>query len=262
MTNSAVLRFTEVGVDRGARAILDDISVSIRDGERWIILGGNGAGKTTLLQLAATQMHPTRGTVDILGNRLGRVDVFSLRPAIGLASSALAAQLPNGERVLDVVMTAAWAVTGRWREDYEAADIERAHALLRQFGVAEFSERRFGTLSEGERKRVQLCRALMSDPELLLLDEPAAGLDLGAREDLVRRLSRLAEDATAPVTVLVTHHVEEIPPSYTHALALRNGRMVAAGELPAVVNSEVLSECFGLPLRVDWANDRWFATAR
>ena len=257
----AILRFDEVGVDRGGRAILDGITFSVRDAERWVVLGPNGAGKTTLLQIAATELFPTRGTVDVLDARLGRVDVFSLRPAIGIASAALAEKLPAGEFVRDVVMTAAWAVTGRWRETYEGWDMDRAAHLLDQFGVGHLAERRFGTLSEGERKRVALARAMMTDPELLLLDEPAAGLDLGGREDLVRRLGALALAPHAPACVLVTHHVEEIPVGYTHALALRDGRMIAAGDIDAVINAAVLSECFGLSLKVERNGDRWSATA-
>jgi iron complex transport system ATP-binding protein len=244
----AILRFDEVGVDRGGRAILDGITFSVREAERWVVLGPNGAGKTTLLQIAATQLFPTRGTVDVLDARLGRVDVFSLRPAIGIASASLAEKLPPGEFVRDVVVTAAWAVTGRWRETYEGWDVDRAAYLLDQYGVGHLAERRFGTLSEGERKRVQLARAMMTDPELLLLDEPAAGLDLGGRD--------------APACVLVTHHVEEIPVGYTHAIALRGGRMIAAGDIDAVLTATVLSECFGLPLRIERAADRWSATAR
>ena len=167
----------------------------------------------------------------VLGERLGRVDVFEVRPRVGLASAALAERLPADERVRDVVVTGAWAVTGRWREHYEGTDEDRAADLLTQLGVGHLAERTFGTLSEGERKRVQIARALMADPELLLLDEPAAGLDLGGREDLVRRLGALAADSYAPALVLVTHHVEEVPPGFTHALLLREGRVVAGGPL-------------------------------
>jgi iron complex transport system ATP-binding protein len=258
----AILRFDEVGVDRGGRAILDGITFSVREAERWVVLGPNGAGKTTLLQIAATQLFPTRGTVDVLDARLGRVDVFSLRPAIGIASASLAEKLPPGEFVRDVVVTAAWAVTGRWRETYEGWDVDRAAYLLDQYGVGHLAERRFGTLSEGERKRVQLARAMMTDPELLLLDEPAAEIETRGREDLVRRLGALALAPNAPACVLVTHHVEEIPVGYTHAIALRGGRMIAAGDIDAVLTATVLSECFGLPLRIERAADRWSATAR
>ncbi|WP_146838831.1 ABC transporter ATP-binding protein, partial [Cellulomonas hominis] len=203
-----VLDLQDVTIRRGTTTILDGLSWTVREGERWVVLGRNGAGKTTVLQVASGRMHPTSGTADLLGSRLGRVDVFELRPRIGLASAALAERIPPGEVVRDVVLTAAYGMTGRWRESYESVDESRAADLMAAFGVGRFADRRYGTLSEGERKRVQIARALMSDPELLLLDEPAAGLDLGGREELVAALSELAADRRSPVLVLVTHHVE------------------------------------------------------
>jgi iron complex transport system ATP-binding protein len=189
------------------------------------------------------------------------VDVFEVRPRVGLASAALADKLPADERVRDVVLTGAWAITGRWREQYEGSDEERAERMLEQLGVGPLAARTFGTLSEGERKRVQIARALMADPELLLLDEPAAGLDLGGREDLVRRLGELAADAYAPALVLVTHHVEEVPPGFTHGLLLRAGRVVAAGPVEDVLTDGPLSEAFGLSLTVERRSGRWTARA-
>jgi len=256
-----VLRFVDVDVVRGGTPILDRLSWDVETGQRWVVLGGNGAGKTTLLAIASTLVHPTRGTVEILGERLGRTDVFELRPRIGLASAALAERIPDDETVSDVVVTAAYAITGRWREGYDIGDHARAQFLLEQLGVGTLASRRFGTLSEGERKRVQVARALMPDPELLLLDEPAAGLDLGGREDLVRRLGAIATDLNAASTVLVTHHVEEIPVGFTHALLLKRGRAVAAGPLDHVLTGPVLSETFGLPLSVSKVGDRWSARA-
>ena len=258
---SSVLALRDVTVVRGERAILDRVDWTVAEGERWVVLGPNGAGKTTLLQLAAALMHPTRGEVDVLGETLGAVDVFELRPRIGMASAALAATLPPGERVHDVVITAGYAVTGRWRESYDNDDAVRADALLGVMGVEGLRERTFGTLSEGERKRVQIARALMPDPELLLLDEPAAGLDLGGREDLVRRLGAVARNPLAPVLVLVTHHVEEIPLGFTHALLLREGAVVAQGEIDAVLTAPALSAAFGLPLVVGYRDGRWTARA-
>jgi iron complex transport system ATP-binding protein len=256
-----VVRLAGAGVRRGQTHLVRDINWSVELDERWVVLGPNGAGKTTIVQLASAYLHPTTGTVYVLGERLGRVDIFELRPRIGLTSAALAQRIPGGERVDDVVMSAGYSVIGRWRESYEGVDAARAATLLNQFGVSHLSTRAFGTLSEGERKRVQIARALMTDPELVLLDEPAAGLDLGSREDLVARLGRLAADADAPALILVTHHVEEIPPGFTHALLLRDGRVVAQGLLTDVLTSENLSATFGLPLTLERAGDRYFARA-
>jgi iron complex transport system ATP-binding protein len=259
---SDVLAFAGVRVVRGQNVLLDGIDWEVEEGQRWVVLGPNGAGKTTLLEIAAGRMHPTSGVVGILGEVLGAVDVFELRPRIGLASASLAGRIPNGERVRDVVVTASYGVVGRWRESYESMDHGQAAALLEALGVAHLAERTYGTLSEGERKRVQIARALMTDPELMLLDEPAAGLDLGAREDLVARLGSIAEDLAAPALVLVTHHVEEIPPSFTDVLLLREGKVVAQGPLELALTAETLSETFGLPLELERRGDRWAARAR
>lgn len=246
---------------RDGTALLEGIDWEVEEGDRWVVLGPNGAGKTTLLQVASGRMHPTQGVVGILGEVLGTVDVFELRPRIGLSSAALAERLPGEERVRDVVVTASYGVTGRWREQYDELDHARAVELLDALGVADLVDRRFGTLSEGERKRVQIARALMTDPELMLLDEPAAGLDLGGREDLVARLAELAHDLEAPALVLVTHHVEEIPPGFTHVLMLRGGKVVAQGPLVHTLTAENLSATFGLPLVVEQHGERWSARA-
>lgn len=257
-----VLDLIAVTVVRNGSTLLDDVTWTVRDGERWVVLGPNGAGKTTLMQIAGARMHPTRGSAHILGERLGAVDVFELRPRIGLSSAAFAESLPARERVGDVVLTAAYAVAGRWREQYDELDHQRAKNLLAAFGVAHLSERTFGTLSEGERKRVQLARSLMTDPELVILDEPGAGLDLGGRETLVRDLAELAGDRRSPVLVLVTHHVEEIPPGFTHALLLRQARVVAAGPIDATITDELLTSTFDVPLNVEKAGNRWTARLR
>ena len=259
---SDVLRFVDVDVVRGGAPIVSKVSWDVAEGERWVVLGANGAGKTTILALAATLIHPTRGTVEVLDELLGRTDVFELRPRIGLSSAAFAESLPAGERVADVVLTAAYAVAGRWREEYDPLDHRRTGDLLGAFGVAHLADRTFGTLSEGERKRVQLARSLMTDPEILLLDEPAAGLDLGGRETLVRDLAELAGDPRSPVIVLVTHHVEEVPPGFTHALLLRAGRVVAAGPLDDVLTDDALSTAFDVPLTVERIGNRWMARLR
>ena len=259
---SDVLEFDDVTVRRGDTTLVEGIDWEIEEGQRWVVLGPNGAGKSTLLQLAAARMHPTSGSASVLGETLGAVDVFELRPRIGIASAATAERVPLSERVRDVVLTATYAVIGRWRESYDELDEERADELLGTLGVAHLADRTFGTLSEGERKRVQIARALMTDPELMLLDEPAAGLDLGGREDLVRRLGELAQDVMSPALVLVTHHVEEIPPGFTDVLLLRDGMVVAAGPLELTLTEDNLSETFGLPLVLEQHGERYAARAR
>jgi iron complex transport system ATP-binding protein len=258
----AVIEFAGVTVRRGRSLLLDDVNWEVEEDERWVVLGPNGAGKTTLLQVAAAQLHPTAGVAGILDEVLGTTDVFELRPRIGLTSAALADRIPRTELVRDVVVSASYGVVGRWREQYADLDHDRAAELLTEVGASHLAERTFGTLSEGERKRVQIARALMTDPELLLLDEPAAGLDLGGREDLVATLSELALDPDSPATVLVSHHVEEIPPGFTHALLLREGRVVDAGPVEDVVTAETLSETFGMPLLLSRADDRFAARRR
>jgi iron complex transport system ATP-binding protein len=257
-----VIRMTGVGVRRSGNDLLADLDWTVELDERWVVLGPNGAGKTTLLRLAAAEMHPTTGTVELLGERLGRVDVFELRPRIGLASASLAGRVPTDETAHDIVRSAGYGVLGSWREHYDHEDDARAAGLLEVMGAAALSGRAYGTFSTGERQRVLLARALMTDPELLLLDEPAAGLDLGGREDLVARLTGLAADPEGPATVMVTHHVEEIPPGCSHALLLREGRVVAQGLLDDVMTSENLSAAFGQPLELASRRGRFTAIRR
>jgi iron complex transport system ATP-binding protein len=251
-----------LGVRRDKSMLLRDIDWTAHEDERWVVIGPNGAGKTTLLQVAAAQLFPTVGTADVLGERLGEVDVFELRSRIGFASAAVADRVPPTEKVIDLVLTASYAILGRWKEEYESSDVTRAVELLDALGCAHLIRRRFSTLSEGERKRVQIARALMPDPELLLLDEPAAGLDLGGREDLLRRLTALARDPKAPMMVLVTHHVEEVPDGFTHAMLLRRGSVLAAGPVAEVFTARNLSRCFGVQLEVEQRQSRWTARAR
>ena len=258
----AILQLSDISVRRGDRVILGPLNWQVLEGQRWVILGPNGAGKTTLLQICSSLIHPTTGEIHILGEKLGRVDVFELRTRIGLTSSALVEQISPDELVMDVVLTAAYAMFGRWQEKYDLWDESRAMALLTALGVRELGERLFGSLSEGEKKRVQIARALMADPELLLLDEPASSLDLGAREDLLRRIESLSKDPLAPATVIVTHHIEEIPVGTTHALLLRDGVAVAQGEVASVITDQNLTQAYGLAITVQTEGGRFFARAR
>ncbi|WP_285596196.1 ABC transporter ATP-binding protein [Actinomycetospora sp. NBRC 106378] len=257
-----IVRMREVTVRRGGNTLVGGIDWTVELDERWVVIGPNGAGKTTLLRLAAAELHPTTGRVDLLGERMGRVNVFELRERIGLASAALGGRVPGDERVLDVVRSAGYGVLGTWRESYDAVDDGRAEAMLEVLGALPLSDRAFGTLSSGERQRTLLARALMTDPELLLLDEPASGLDLGGREDLVAGLTALAADPDGPTMVMVTHHVEEIPPGFTHGMLLREGGIVAQGLLDDVMTSENLSAAFDQPLELLSRRGRFTAYRR
>jgi iron complex transport system ATP-binding protein len=261
MAGNRVLELRDVSVRRGDRTILGPINFAISQGERWVVLGPNGAGKSTLLQLLATRIFPTTGTVHVLDKQMGRVDLTELRTRIGICGALISEDIPYGEKVKDVVLTAAYAVLGRWNEAYDLWDESRAVALLTTFGVRELADRHYGTLSEGERKRVQIARALMADPELLLLDEPAAGLDLGGREDILKRFSIFASDPTAPASILVTHHIEEIPSGTTHALILKSGAIAVSGPIHDVITSEHMSAVFELPMEVRSEGSRFFARA-
>ncbi|MFD6395334.1 ABC transporter ATP-binding protein [Nocardia sp. NPDC060249] len=254
-----LIDFSDVTIRRSGRTLVGPVSWQVELDERWVVLGPNGAGKTSLLRMAAAELHPTSGNANLLGETLGRVDVTELRPRIGLSSAAVASRIPVDERVSDLVVSAGYAVLGRWRERYEDIDTERAVDMLETLGAEHLSDRTYGTLSEGERKRVLIARALMTDPELLLLDEPAAGLDLGGREELVERLGDLAADPDAPAMVLVTHHVEEIPPGFTHALLLKEGEVVGQGLLGDVLTAANLSNAFSQSIALDRVDGRWFA---
>ncbi|MBY6061101.1 ABC transporter ATP-binding protein [Microbacterium esteraromaticum] len=258
---SSAVEFTDVVVRRDGRNIVDHVTWEVSAEQRWVVLGPNGAGKTTLLQLADTLMHPTSGTVSILDETLGRTDVFELRPRIGFASSAMARRIPRDETVLNTVMTAAYSVMGRWNEAYEGIDERRARRVLAEWHLEHLAERLFGTLSDGEQKRVQIARAVMTDPELLLLDEPTASLDLGAREELLHLLSGYAASPMTPAMVMVTHHVEEIPVGFTHVLLLRDGAVVAQGPIAETLTAEALTEAFGMPIVLTADGGRYSARA-
>jgi iron complex transport system ATP-binding protein len=254
-----LIDFIDVSLRRDGHTLVGPVTWSVELDERWVIIGANGAGKTSLLRIAAAAEHPTSGVAYVLGERLGRVDMSELRSRVGLSSSALAQRIPGNEVVRDLVVSAGYAVLGRWRERYEDVDYHRAVDMLESLGAEHLADRRYETLSEGERKRILIARALMTDPELLLLDEPAAGLDLGGREELVARLADLAADPDAPALVLVTHHVEEIPPGFSHCMLLSEGKIVAAGLLSDVLTGGNLSVAFGQSIDVDVIDGRYFA---
>ena len=258
---ASVLQLSDVSVVRNNNRILSAVNWTVEPEERWVVLGPNGAGKTTLLQVAAAMTHPTTGTAHLLDGSLGSVDVFELRPRIGFASTAMAKRIPRTETVLDVVLTAAYSVTGRWHEEYEDVDIRRARRVLTEWKLDAFADRRFGDLSDGEQKRVQIARSVMTDPELLLLDEPAGSLDLGAREELLQLLGGYATSSEAPAMVMVTHHVEEIPLGFRHALLIADGEVQAAGPIEEVLTSQNVSDTFGLGVEIEQHDGRFTARA-
>ena len=255
-----VLKLRGVGVRYDRSMLLRDIDWTAHSDESWVIIGPNGAGKTTLLQVAATILMPTHGTIEVLGEPLlQHPDVADLRTRIGLSSAVIADRVPPQEKVIDLVLTASYGILGRDVEDYDSDDVTRAVELLDALGCAHLIRRRFVSLSEGERKRVQIARSLMADPELLLLDEPAAGLDLAGREDLLHRITELLRDPRSPVMVMVTHHVEEVADGFTHALLMRKGGVVAAGPVSDVFTERNLARTFGVPLELERRATRWSA---
>lgn len=259
---TTVLSLNEASYVRNRRPILDGVSWTVDDSERWVILGPNGAGKSTLLKLATANDFPTTGTVEVLDETLGRVDVFELRTRIGFVSSATARRIPANEKVRDVVLTAAYSIEGRWREEYESIDIRQADRVLAEWDLLELADQPFGTLSDGERKRAMIARAVMTDPEMLLLDEPSASLDLGARERLLAMLSGYAQSQYSPAMIMVTHHVEEIPPGFTHVLLMRDGKVQAAGPIEETLTAAALEETFGMSFELTQRDGRYFAVAR
>jgi iron complex transport system ATP-binding protein len=257
-----VLDFNNVTVLRDAKPILNNVDWQVSSNQRWVIVGPNGAGKTTLLRVAASQIHPSTGTAKLLGSTLGEVNVFELRTRIGFASNAMSVHIPNSETVLDAVMTASYGITGRWNEKYDDVDERRARRVLAEWQLDEMADRPFGTLSDGERKRTQIARAVMPDPEILLLDEPVASLDMAAREHTISVLGNYASAPTAPAIVMVTHHIEEIPKGFTHALILSKGQVYAAGEIGSTLTTEKISGAFGFGLEVSKDGDRFRVRAK
>lgn len=258
---STAIKLENVSIVRSGKQVLSSLSFVADSSERWVVIGPNGAGKTTMLRLCAAQIQPSSGAATILDQEIGAVNIFELRTRIGFASSGVVSQIPNSETVLDAVLTASYGIVGRWNEEYEALDEKRAKRVLSEWALSGYEERPVGTLSDGERKRVQIARAVMTDPELLLLDEPVASLDPGAREQTIRLLGGYATSAQAPAMVMVTHHLEEIPQGFTHALILQDGKVLAKGELGATITSASVSEAFRYPLRVDYEAGRFRVVA-
>ena len=257
-----MLRLSGVRLVRDDSVVLDGIDWAVHPGQRWVVLGPNGCGKTTLVRIASMWLHPSAGSVEVAGGVLGRVDVRRHRVKVAVTSASVADMLRPGITVLDAVLTAKHAALEAWWHDYDDADRAAAAAALERFGAAHLAGRTFGTLSSGERQRVLLARALSVDPAIVLLDEPMAGLDLGAREDLVERVAALAAEPSTPPLVLVTHHVDEIPAGFTHALLLAGGRIQAAGPLDDVLSEDALSATFGVPLRLERRHGRWWSVGR
>ncbi|CAB4678961.1 MAG: ATP-binding cassette domain-containing protein [Actinobacteria bacterium] len=259
---SRVLDFNNVTVLRDKKPVLSNVDWQVESDQRWVIIGPNGAGKTTLLRVAASQIQPSTGTAIVLGQTLGKVNVFELRTRIGFASNALSSHIPNSETVLNSVMTAIYAVTGRWNEEYDEIDVRRAMRVLNEWHLSELADRAFGTLSDGERKRAQIARSVMPDPELLLLDEPVASLDLAAREQTISLIGAYASEPAAPAIVMVTHHLEEIPEGFTHALIVSGGQVHAAGPIEQTLTSDKLSGAFGVSISVELVDGRYRAKFR
>ena len=258
-SDPAALSLHNVTLVREGRAILNNVSWKVGADERWVVLGRNGCGKSTLMKIASLYLHPSSGDVEVLGEKLGRTDVRSLRKRIGVASSGMADQLRSDLIATDVVMTAKNAALEPWWHTYDEADRQRALDCLERMEIGRLANRSFATLSSGEKQRVLLARTLMPQPGLLLLDEHTAGLDLAGREDLVRTLGILAAGVDTPATVLVTHHVEEIPEGFTNILMLREGQVLTAGPLDIVLTESNLSECFEMPLGLERRHGRWWA---
>ncbi len=266
----AVVRLEGVEVRRAGRVVLGPLDWVVRAGERWVVLGPNGAGKSTLVSLASARERPSAGRAWVLGDRIGRTDLRRLQPRIGVAGAGVARRFRPELSALDVVLGGFDGSLTPWWGAQTEVERTRAGALLAAAGLDGRFDQRWESLSEGERQQVLIARAFVGAPELVVLDEPAAGLDLAARERLVLRLAALAAGTPAAGTpsagrdevggvVLVTHHLEEIPPGFTHALLLAGGRIVAAGGITEVLVPARLAECFSISLAVEQNDGRWVA---
>ena len=259
---TAALSMSDVSLVSDNRTVLSAVDLAVEPDQRWVVLGRNGCGKTTLLRIASLYLHPTSGTVEVLGHRLGRADIRKLRPLVGFTSAGFVDLLRPELTAREIVMTAKHGALEPWWHSYSDADSARAADQLTRMGVGDLVDKSLSTLSSGERQRVLLARTLMTDPGLVLLDEPTAALDLGGREELVASLSALAADPSSPATVLVTHHVEEIPEAFTHVLLMLEGRTLASGVIEETLSEEALGECFGVPVILEKHSGRWTARGR
>ena len=259
----AALELSKISFVRDGRTILDSVSLTVEADQRWLILGANGSGKTTLVRIAAMYEHPTYGSVSVLGQTLGTTDVRTLRQRIGYVSASFTSELRPALIALDVVMTAKNAALETWWHQYDEADAQQAQHCLDRMRIGHLAHRTFGTLSSGEQQRVLLARSLMNNPNIVLMDEPSARLDLGGREQLVEALSELTLDVTAAPLVLVTHHVDEIPTGMTHVLFLKDGKAMTRGTITECFTAENLSDCFSMSLHLQQRdNGRYSAWAQ
>ena len=261
MTDASAVELDRVTVRLAGKHVLGPVSLDIGAGQRWVLFGPNGGGKTTLLSVIGGRLHPTSGTAQVLGHRYGHADMRAVRAAIGHTSHTLSELMPAGVRVLDVVLTGKRAVLAPWFQRYDDDDREWAHRRLAEVDAGHLADRAFASCSQGERQRVLLARAMFADTALLVLDEPCAGLDLGARERLLAAVDAATQRRPDLVVVLATHHLEEIPSSSTHAALLANGTFIASGAIEATMTSEHLGACFGIAVDVARRLDRWSATA-
>jgi iron complex transport system ATP-binding protein len=251
-----ILRLDSVSVRGQGVDILRRVSWTIARGEQWALLGANGSGKTSLLNTLCAYLFPSEGTVDVLGHRFGRYDWRELRKRIGIVSSSLHARIHGSEESLRTVLSGKEAMLGHWGEEADSVRA-RAQGLLSLVEASHLVDRRWELLSQGERQRVLIARALMPEPPLLVLDEPCAGLDPLARERFLSLVNRLASRGEGPTSILVTHHVEEIVPAISHVLVLKEGTVLASGTKDRVLRSEVLSEAFGHPVTLRCRDGRY-----
>ncbi|MBT94633.1 MAG: iron ABC transporter ATP-binding protein [Acidimicrobiaceae bacterium] len=262
MIPKTILKLSDVTLRRENKAILDSINFQVQSGENWVVLGPNGCGKTSLLRIASLFEHPSSGVVSVLGKTLGKTDIRKIRHLVGFTGHGISQLLRPDLETEVVVMTAKYGALEPWWHTYTNEDRAKANAHMKAVGVNHLAKQKFGTLSSGEKQRALLARSLMSDPELLLLDEPASGLDLPGREELINSLSALTSDSHAPPIVMVTHHVEEIPSGFSHILFMKNGSPIASGPISEILNTDNLSKCFGIHLEIREFNGRWSAQGK